>query len=222
DDQLIRGPRRGRERRRIERGERTLGLVKSPDKEKTPGLEMARMRGVYPVTVLLERRPRRLERLRRPTQVARHQCDLRLGDDAARAGHGLSGTEGAAGASQESLRPREIAELRHRDAAKRESGRVRTQANPLQRAEEVASSERERSSRDQRVHRNPDTLVTPGDKIPAPEQVKTKIPLGRPRAPRFSVEAWDFADTRRPEAMSTSVENARKPAQPAMHTPPVV
>ena len=161
NDQLVGGPRRGREGRRIEPGERMLGLVETPDQEKAPDLEMPRMRGVHPVAVLFERRPRRVERLRRPAEVARHERDLGLGDDAPRAGHGLSRTEGARRALQESLRAHEIAELRHRDAAQREGRRIVAQANPLQYAEEVTRGERARRSRDQRVHRNPDTLVTP-------------------------------------------------------------
>ena len=99
NDQLVGGPRGGRERRRIERRERTLGLVEAPDHEKAPDLEMPRMRGVYAVAVRFERRPRSVERLRRPAQVARDERDLGLGDDTPRAGHGLSGTEGARRAS---------------------------------------------------------------------------------------------------------------------------
>src|SRR5262249_49282178 len=92
---------------------------------------------------------------------ARHERDLGLGDDTPGAGHSLSRTEGACRTLQKSLRAHEIAELRHRDTAKREGRRVVTQANTLQHAEEVARGERSRRSRDQRVHLNPDTLVTP-------------------------------------------------------------
>ena len=70
DHQLVGGPRRGRKRRGVEIGERTLGLVDASDQEKAPDLEIPRMCGVHPVAVLVERRPRRLERLRRPAQVA--------------------------------------------------------------------------------------------------------------------------------------------------------
>jgi hypothetical protein len=45
--------------------------------------------------MLLERRPRRVERLRRPAQVARDERDLGLGDDAPRAAYGLFRTKGA-------------------------------------------------------------------------------------------------------------------------------
>ena len=119
------------------------------------------MRGVHPVAVRFERRPRRVERLRGPAQVARDERDLGLGDDAPRAGHRLSRTEGARRASQESLRANEIAELRHRDAAKRERRRVVAQGDPLQRAEGIARRERARRGRDQRVHRIPSHLSLP-------------------------------------------------------------
>src|SRR5205807_2464565 len=99
---------------------RTLRLVEAPDQEETADLKIPRMRGVHPVAMLFERRPRRVERLRRPAEVARDERDLRLGDDAPRTRHGLFRSEGAGRISQENLRSIEIAELRHRDASKRE------------------------------------------------------------------------------------------------------
>ena len=120
-----------------------------------------------PVAVRFERRPRRVERLRRPAQVARDERDLGLGDDAPRAGHGLFRTEGARRTSQERLRSNEIAELRHRDASKRERRRVVAQGDPLQCAERITRRERTRRGGDQRVHRNPVTLVTPTVRCPA-------------------------------------------------------
>src|SRR5712675_2498421 len=126
------------------------------------------MRGVYPVAALFERRPRRVERFRGPAQVARDERDLGLGDDAPRAGNGLIRTEGARRTSHESLRANEIAELRHRDAAKRERRRVVAQGDPVQRAEGITRRERTRRGRDQRVHSNPATLVTPTLSIPGP------------------------------------------------------
>ena len=95
NDQLVGGPRRRREGRGVEPGERALGLVEAADQEQAPDLEMPRMRGIDAVAVRFERRPRRVERLRRPAEVARDQRDLGLGDDAARAGHRLLRTEGA-------------------------------------------------------------------------------------------------------------------------------
>src|SRR5439155_23828515 len=108
---------RRREGRGVELGERTLGLVDAPDQEEAPDLEIPRIRGVDPVAARFERRPRRVERLRRPTQVARGERDVGFRDDAPRAGQGLSWTEGTRCTSQEGLRSNEIAELRHRDAS---------------------------------------------------------------------------------------------------------
>src|SRR5262249_47102802 len=119
------------------------------------------MRGVEPVAVLLERGPRRLQRLRRPTQVARDERDLGLGHRAARPGQRLPRTEGPGGAAHERARPDEIAELRHRDATEGESGRVVAQGDPLQGAQGIPRRQRTAGGRDQRVHRNPVTLVTP-------------------------------------------------------------
>src|SRR3989449_7941685 len=161
DHQLVAGPRRGRKGCGVERGEGTLGFVDAPDQEKTPDLEIPRVRGVDRVAVRFERRPRRVERPRRPAQVARDERDLGLGDDTPRTGHGLFRTEGTRGTSQEDLRSTEIADLRHRDAPKRESRRVVAQGDPVQGAEGITRRQGTRRGRDQRVHRNPVTLVTP-------------------------------------------------------------
>jgi len=110
--------------------------------------------------VRLERRPRRVEHLRRPAKIARDQGDLGLGDDAPRPRHRLARAEAARSTAQENLRPHEIAELRHRDASKRKRGRVVAQRDPLQRAERITRRERTRRGRDQRVQCNPATLVT--------------------------------------------------------------
>ena len=138
------------------------------------------MRGVHAVAVRFERRPRRVERLRGPAQVARDERDLGLGDDAPRARHGLSRTEGARRAAQQRLRRDEIAELRHRDAAQRQRRRIVAQRDALQRAERIAGGERARRGRDQRVHRNPATLVTPTVRCPA--LVYLSSPRGLPSA----------------------------------------
>src|SRR5713101_2870010 len=179
DHQLVGGRRRGREGRGVELGERTLGLVEAPDQEEAPDLEIPRMRGVHPVAVLFERRPRCVERFRRPAQVARDERDLGLGDDAPRAGYRLFRTEGARRTSQESLRSNEVAELRHRNASKRESRRIVAQGDPLQCAEGITRCECTRRGRDQRVHRNPATLVTPNPAIPDPNLSHDHQPASR-------------------------------------------
>ena len=119
------------------------------------------MRGVHAIAVRLERLPRRVERVRRPAQIARGERDLGLGDDASRTGHRLLRAERPGRAPHERLRPHQIAELCQRDAAQRQRRRVVAQGDPLQRAEGITGGERARRGRDQRVHRNPATLVTP-------------------------------------------------------------
>src|SRR5262245_28670971 len=108
------------------------------------------MGGVDAVAMRLERRPRRLEHLRRPAQVAREERYLGLGDDAPCAGQRLFRTEGTRGLPQQGLRAWEIAELRHRDAPKRERWCVVAERDPLQCAEGIADRERTSCSRDQR------------------------------------------------------------------------
>jgi hypothetical protein len=148
NDQLVGRPRRGREGRGVELGEPTLGLVETPDQEEAPDLKIPRMRGVHPVAVLFERRPRCVECLRRPAQVARDERDFGLSDDTPRAGNGLVRTKDARRTSEESLRSNKIAEPRHRDASQRERGRVVAQGDPVQCAEGITRRERTRRGRD--------------------------------------------------------------------------
>ena len=186
DHQLVGGPQCGRERRRVEIGERTLRCPDAPDQEEAPGLEIPRMRGVYPVAVLFERRPRRVERLRRPAEITRDERNLGLGDDAPRAGHSLFRTEGTRSTSQEGPRSNEIAELRHRDASKRESRGVVAQGDPLQRLERITRCKSTRCGSDQRVHRNPVTLVTPIIRYPALNIFHDQQPPSRIEKPMAS------------------------------------
>jgi hypothetical protein len=62
-----------------------LGIVEAPDQKQAPGLEVARMGGIRLVAVRFEGRGCCGERLRGPSEVARSERDLGLGDDAARA-----------------------------------------------------------------------------------------------------------------------------------------
>ena len=151
----MRGLKRGRERRRIESGEYAFRVVETSDQNETPYLEVARVRRVDPVAVRLERSAGCVERLRGPREVARHERDLRLGDDASRTRDRLLRPEGALGASHEVLRARKVAQLRHRDAAQRERRRVVAQRYAIERAERVAGGERARRRRDHGVHSNP-------------------------------------------------------------------
>src|SRR5262249_25126189 len=128
--------------------------------EQPPDLEIARMRGVQRVAVRLERSPSGLERLRSPAEVARHQRHLGLGDDAARAGHGLARAERVRRAAQQLPRARILAGLGQRDAAQREAGRVVAQRDQLKRSDRIAGGERASRRGDQGVHGNRVTLVT--------------------------------------------------------------
>jgi predicted dithiol-disulfide oxidoreductase (DUF899 family) len=167
DHKLVGGARRGREWCGVQLGELALGLVDATDQKETSDLEIPRVRRIHALAVLFERCARGVERLRRPTQVARDERDLGLGDDAPRTGDGLFRTEAARSTSEESLRSNEIAELRHRDASKGESRRVVAQGDPLQCTEGITRCECVRRGSDQRVHRNPVTLVTPIVRCPA-------------------------------------------------------
>ena len=129
DDQLAGGPHRRRQWCRLWPGQRLLGLVEAADQQQAPNLEISRVRGVDAVAMRQECRPGRGERLRGPGQIARDEGDLGLGDDAPRTGHRLFRAEGARRSAQEGLRPVEIAELRHGDAAKRQA-RARRRAAP--------------------------------------------------------------------------------------------
>ena len=154
----MRRPRRRRERRGVEPAQRALGLVETADQQQAPDFEVARVRGVQPVARLLERRPRRLERPGGPAQLARDQRDLGLGDDAAGAGHRLPGAEGARRPLHQGFRAREIAELRHGDAAQRQRRRIVAQGDAVQGAERITRRQGARRGRDQRVHGIPPHL----------------------------------------------------------------
>ena len=110
------------------------------------------MRGIGAVAVPFERVMRRIERLHRPIEVARDERDLGLGDHATRAGDGLPRAEGTGCASQQCLGAAEIAELCHRDAAKRQRRRIVAQGDEVQRVERISRCERARRGGDQRVH----------------------------------------------------------------------
>src|SRR5437773_6965453 len=137
------------------------GLVDAADQEQAPDLEIARMRSIYAVAVRFERHPRCAERLRRPGEIARDECDLGLGNHTPRAGHRLFRTEGARSLSQERLRSNELAELRHRDASQRERRRVISQGDPLQSPEGTTGPGAAPRTGDQESNRNPAPLCTP-------------------------------------------------------------
>jgi hypothetical protein len=65
--ELVEGPRRGREKSRIEVTEHTLCLIEVPDQKEAPDLKIASESGVQLVPVRFQGRPRSVERFRRPT-----------------------------------------------------------------------------------------------------------------------------------------------------------
>jgi hypothetical protein len=135
--EFVGGPRCGRERRRIEIGEHSLRVIQPPYEQETPDLEIPRIGGVEPVAVFFESRSRCAELFRGPSQITRGERDLGLGDDAPSAGHGFFRAERTRGLPQENLRSYKIAELGHRNAAKRERSRVVAQRNSLQCAKRI-------------------------------------------------------------------------------------
>ncbi len=95
-----------------------------------------------------ERRSRRVERLRRPAEVARTERDFSLCDDAPCTGDGLLRTKGARRVPDERPGSHEIAELRHRDASQRKRRRIVAQRDTLQRAERITGGQRTCRGRD--------------------------------------------------------------------------
>ena len=139
------------------------------------------MRGIGAVAVPFERVMRRIERLHRPVEVARDERDLGLGDGAPCAGDGLPRAESAGRAPQQCFGAAEIAELCHRDAAKRQRRRIVAQGDVVQRAERITRRERARGGGDQRVHSNPDTLVTPGRPVAGGKSISRSTPAKPPQ-----------------------------------------
>src|SRR5437660_6210897 len=122
---------------------------------------MARKPGVQAVAVRSEGWSRGVEHFRRPAQVTRGEGDVGLGHDASGAGHCFFRTECAPGSPEKLFRSREIAQLRHGDAAKGERWRIGAQRDSLQGPEWITRREGASCRCNQRVHPNPDTLVTP-------------------------------------------------------------
>jgi hypothetical protein len=126
-----------------------LRLVEVADQEEAPDFEVPRMRSVHPVAMRFERDARPVQHRRWPTQIARHQRDLGFSNNASRPRDGLFRTKRACGSSQERLGLDEIAELCHRDAAKRKRWRIVAQRNALERAEWITCRECTCRRRDQ-------------------------------------------------------------------------
>jgi hypothetical protein len=144
DDQLVSRSQRGWKGGRVHIGKHPLGSVQAAHQKQPPNLEIPCMCGVDSIAVRLERRTRRVECLSRPSQVARDECYLGLGNDAPRARHGFPWSKGTRRPAQQDLCSSQIAQLRHCDPSKRERRRIVAQGHALQRAERITCRERAR------------------------------------------------------------------------------
>jgi hypothetical protein len=163
DDQFAGRPRsRGEAAAGVELGERALGLVEAADQQQAPDLEIARMRGIDPGRHALRGSPvAASSAFRGPGKIARDEGDLGLGDDTSRARHRLLwGRRHArhARAGPSPGRDRRAAPSRCPEARAQPRRRA---GPPVSGAERITGGERTRRGGDQRVHRNPATLVTP-------------------------------------------------------------
>ena len=108
------------------------------EQQQTPRFEIARVRGVHAVAACFQRFTRRIERFRRPAEIARDERNFGFGDDAARTRDGFGWTERARCRAQQSLRAFELPELSHGDATQRQGRCIVAQGNALQRAKWIA------------------------------------------------------------------------------------
>ena len=185
-----------------------LGRVEAADQQQVAALEVARVGGVGAVAAPLERVARRLERLRRPPR-SRETSAISASAMAQRARATASrGPKPRAAAPEQRLGAGEVAELRHRDAAQRQRRRIVAQGDVVQRAERVARGERARRGGDQRVHANPDTLVTPGRRGAGGKSIPRSTPgkpphemRSAPRASKGRTKMTDACD-RNPRTMA--------------------
>jgi hypothetical protein len=146
--ELMGRPERGREGLRVKPEERALGFLEPADQQEAPDRKTPSMRSVDPVAVRFKGPARGIEGFRGPAELARDERDLGFRDHAPRPGEGLSRAKGARRGSHQGLRPRKITELRHRDTAQRERGRILAQRNPLERAQRITCREGTRRGRD--------------------------------------------------------------------------
>ena len=160
DHQLACGPRRGRKRRKVALVERALRSSSCPrsSKRRSRGCLRARhWRGRHALRASLA--PYRALSLASSDRARRERSRPRRRRSAP-APPPLSGRSRVPRAATVPSRDR-IAKLRHGDAAQRQRRRIVAQSDAVERAERITLRERTPCRRDQRVHRNPDTLVTP-------------------------------------------------------------
>jgi hypothetical protein len=165
----VEGPRCGREKTRIKVGEHLLSRRELTDKKESPDFKVTRVSGVQSVSMLFEGDSRSVEDFRGPSQIAGGERDFGFGYDASCAGDGFFGTEAPRSFPQKLLRSCEVAKLSHGDPTERKRRRIIAQRDSFQRSQGIAYRKRASCSCDQRVHLNPDTLVTP---TPQPSRAK--------------------------------------------------
>ncbi|MNH90269.1 hypothetical protein D3C73_428050 [compost metagenome] len=145
----------------VESGQQLLCLIELADQQQTADLQITRMGGIDPVTVVFKGDPRRFERLDRPPELPRSQGDFGLSHHTSRPGQHFLGRKGPLRPLDQRPGPHQIAQLRHGDTAQGQGRRIVAQGHAVQCAQRIARRQRLCSCRDHRVHRNPATLVTP-------------------------------------------------------------
>ena len=137
--------------------ERALGVIEAADEQQPPHFEIARVRRIGEVAMSFERRARRFECFRRASPGRARPAPLppRATTQRARASGCFVPNPRAAPRSN-TLGPREVAELRHRDATQRERGCDRREVRPVS---------TRRADRPRRAH-GPRRVIKESNRIP--------------------------------------------------------
>jgi hypothetical protein len=135
----------------VEAGQQALRFIETSDEKEPTDLEVARVRSIRVVAVLFECRSCCIECFGWPAEISRCESDLCFRNDTSGTGKRFSRAERTCRVAHERLGAREIAELRHRNSAKCERGRIVSQRNSLQRAKRITGRERACRSGDQRI-----------------------------------------------------------------------
>ena len=148
-DELAPRYQHGRSRAKVQIVERVARFGHPAEQEQPADLKERGVKSVVVIAQGAERAASFVERVRRPSEVARRERHLGFGRDASCALHALSRAERTRRAPQEHLGFRELAELSHGDPAQGERGRVVPKRDPLERAQGVACLECPRCRRDE-------------------------------------------------------------------------
>jgi len=147
-DELAPRHQHGRSRAKVQLVERVARFGYPTEQEQPADLKERGVKSVVVIAQGAERAPRLVERVRRPSEVARGERHLGFGRDASCTLHARSRAEQTRRASQEHLGLRELAELSHGDPAQGERGRVVPKRDALERAQRVACLKCSSCSRD--------------------------------------------------------------------------